>query len=95
MEPWLIIILILGALFALVVVVWFVVWLCVVAFAGAAWMFAYYDKQGLFWLAVYIACWALFFPVMLVISIVSGLIVRVPIGNNNSDKDSAHSKRGG
>ncbi len=83
MEPWLIaILLILGALFALSVVVW----LCVVAFAGAAWMFAYFDKQGSFALAVYIASWVLFLPVMLVISIVFGLILRGPIGNNNSEK---------
>ena len=71
MEPWLIILLVVGALIALVIFIR----LCIAAFAGAVFLFAYAGEQGFIGLAVYIACWVFFFPVMLIICIVIGLFL--------------------
>ena len=71
MEPWLIILLIVGALLALVIILW----LCWAAFIGAAFLFVFAGEQGFIGLAAYIACWVLFFPVMLVICILIGIFL--------------------
>ena len=71
MEPWLIILLIVSALFALGIFIW----LCIAAFAGAVFLFAYAGEQGFIGLAVYIACWVFFFPVMLIICILIGFFL--------------------
>ncbi len=72
MEPWAIILLVVVGLFAL----WLIVKLGMAAIVGAVWMFRYFDKQGYMELAVYIAGWVFLFPVMLVVSILVGLVVR-------------------
>ncbi len=69
MEPWLIILLVVAAFLALGIFIW----LCIAAFRGAVFLFAYAGGQGFIGLAVYIACWVFFSPVMLIICIVIGL----------------------
>ena len=71
MEPWQIILLIVGALFALGILFW----LGMAALGGAALLFAFAAEQGFIGLAVYVACWVFLFPVMLVICIVVGLFL--------------------
>jgi len=71
MDPWLIILLVVGALFALVIFV-LLLW---AAFFGAAFLFAAASKQGFIGLAVYVACWVLLFPVMLIICIGIGFFL--------------------
>ena len=67
METWLIILLVAGAAIAL--------WLCWAAVVGAIFLFAFASEQGFIGLAVYIACWVFFFPVMLIICIIVGIIL--------------------
>lgn len=71
MEPWLIILLIVGGLFA----IWLAFILLSAAFAGAVALFGFAAEQGFVGIAAYIACWVLFFPVMLTIAIIIGLII--------------------
>ena len=71
MDPWLIILLVVGALFALGIFIW----LCVAAIVGAIFLFAFASEQGFIGLAVYIACWVFLFPVMLIICIIVGIIL--------------------
>ncbi len=49
--------------------------LLIAAFIGAVALFGFAGEQGFIGLAVYVACWVFFFPVMLVISIIVGIIV--------------------
>ena len=72
-EPplWIIILLIVGTVFAL----WVLIWLCLAAFKGAALLFAFAAEQGFIGLAAYVACWVFLFPVMLVVCIVIGFFL--------------------
>ena len=45
----------------------------VLAFWGAIVILAFAAEQGFVGLAAYVACWVLFFPVMLIVSIVVGV----------------------
>ena len=71
MEPWVVVLLIVGAVLAL----WIIIVLGGAAFAGAVFLFAFASEQGFIGLAAYIACWVFFFPVMLIICILVGLFL--------------------
>ena len=71
MEDWQIILLIVGALFALVIFLS----LCSAAFFGAVFLFAFAAEQGFIGLAAYVACWVFLFPVMLVVCIINGFFL--------------------
>lgn len=70
-EPWMSILLVVAGLFAL----WLAFVLFAAALAGAVALFLYAAEQGFIGVAAYIACWVLFFPVMLVIAIIVGLVI--------------------
>lgn len=71
MEPWVVVLLV---VVAGLVALWLIIVLGGVAIAGAVFLFAFASEQGFVGLAVYIALWGLFFPVMLVVCIVIGLV---------------------
>ncbi|GJL86561.1 MAG: hypothetical protein DHS20C03_02700 [Minwuia thermotolerans] len=71
MEPWLIILLVAVGLFA----IWLAFILLCAAFSGAVALLVFAAAQGFVGIAAYIACWVIFFPVMLVISVIMGLII--------------------
>ena len=68
-EGW---ILVLAGLFVL----WLAFKLFVWALRGALHLLALASDQGFIGLAVYIACWVFFFPVMLAIAIIVGVVAR-------------------
>ena len=71
MEPWGVLLLVLGGL----IVLWILIQLLCLAFVGAIQLLAFAAEQGFVGVSVYIACWVFFFPVMLVICIIIGLFV--------------------
>ena len=71
MEAHEIILLVVGGILALGIVVWLVI----AAFSGAVFLLAFAAKQGSVGITVYIACWVLVFPVMLVICIIVGFFI--------------------
>jgi hypothetical protein len=71
MEPWVVILLVVGGLIAL----WLIYYLAMLTIGGALFLLAYANEQGFIGLAVYIAAWVFMFPVMLVICIIIGLLL--------------------
>lgn len=71
MEPWAVILLVVGGLFA----IWLAFVLFGAAFAGAVALFGFAAEQGFIGIAAYIACWVFFFPVMLAIAVIVGLVI--------------------
>ena len=72
MEPWVVILSVIAGLVAL----WLIFVLGRAAIVGALFLLAFAGEQGFIGLAVYIAAWVFMFPVMLVISIIVGLVMR-------------------
>lgn len=71
MDSWVILLFLLGGLIALGIII---LLLCA-AFAGAMFVLELAAEQGFIGIAVYIACWVFFFPVMLVICVIIGLFI--------------------
>lgn len=63
-----------GTALILIAVVLIGLFLLVAAFIGAVALFALAAEQGFIGMAAYVACWVFFFPVMLGICIIFGLI---------------------
>ncbi|OHC73461.1 MAG: hypothetical protein A3B62_03275 [Rhodospirillales bacterium RIFCSPLOWO2_01_FULL_65_14] len=79
MDPGIVILLIVGGVIALGIVIG----LCMAAFTGAVFLFGFAAEQGFLGLAAYIACWVFFFPVMLIICIIVGIILLWVAHNSN------------
>jgi len=73
MEPWVVVIL---SVAVGLVALWLIFVLGRAAIVGALFLLAFAGEQGFIGLTVYVLLWVFFFPVMLVISIIFGFIMR-------------------